>query len=235
MRIGGAVAMVLLGAGAALAQIPSPTAVFDNTSGDRNATYRKGALEFGDEITLDTSAYGGNQWLNMTMFEFQYYVPAGFVDQPGITTATFRMYAVDGPYHPPVGGAPGYSEPGTLLFDPVTFQVGDGDAPSGTIYVPEIYLSVNVPKEVVWTVSFQGVGAGYDTLGLSLFDPPTVGTDYKDFWVKEPSGWVLSTFADHSPANFYARVLAVPEPAAMQLLCVAGVAGLGMALIRRRS
>jgi hypothetical protein len=37
------------------------------------------------------------------------------------------------------------------------------------------------------------------------------------------------------PANFYAKVLTIPEPTPVQLLLLAGAGGIGLWLIRRRA
>jgi hypothetical protein len=58
---------------------------------------------------------------------------------------------------------------------------------------------------------------------------------YWDFWLKANTIWSLAqTPAGFPPANFGARLIAIPEPATGALLLVAAAAGGVLALKRRR-
>jgi hypothetical protein len=60
---------------------------------------------------------------------------------------------------------------------------------------------------------FSGID-GAEQAGLLLFNPPTVGSSLPDFWRKNAdNSWSTFTIdAGATPANFNARVTAVPEP-----------------------
>ena len=62
---------------------------------------------------------------------------------------------------------------------------------------------------MTWTVEFTGLGAGQS--GLLLYDPPTLGTSYDDFWEKVDEVWELKSIEEN--ANFAARLAGVPDGA----------------------
>lgn len=177
-----------------------------------------GKYEFGDEVTLE--GLGTHGYLGVTYFEFSYTTPPGFEPGPG-KVGYIRFYDLTGPGR----------TPGNELMPAVEFPLGE---PPGEVQsiIWNSWDAVVVPRTFVWTVSFQGVEG--EDIGLDLAGPPIVGSSYKDFWVKGDEGWSLRLIDNGNiPANFYARILAIPEPSPLQLLVVAGAVGLWF--LRRRS
>lgn len=139
--------------------------------------FGQSGYEFGDEVVLSPAA---NAYL--TNFTLEYYG----TNLSG-ATMTFRVYANNGdPY------GTNFSAPGDLLFDSGAFALSDGISNGfGTLTFNQANsgFAIPVPSNFTWTVQFAGVGAG--TAGLALYDPPTVGTDYAQYWeqTNSSSAW----------------------------------------------
>jgi hypothetical protein len=72
-----------------------------------------------------------------------------------------------------------------------------------------LYGGILVPDDFTWTVTF----IGGDDAGLSLYAPPTVGSNYADEWVNNGGGWTLNVATDPTqPLEFAAVVGAIPTP-----------------------
>ena len=64
--------------------------------------------------------------------------------------------------------------------------------------------------------------------------PPAVGASLDDFWVKNTSGgWSTFLIDANTPANFGARITAVPEPTTMALGLLGGLALLANRIRRK--
>ena len=99
------------------------------------------------------------------------------------------------------------TERSTLVFEAGT------DFPSWGLFIPV--------DEMTWSVQFQGMDLS-DTVGLDLYSPPTVGSDYPDYW-EFNGGWLLKT--NDVPVDFGAQMQAiVPEPSTALLSLLGGVA-----------
>lgn len=225
IRFGGVLAALVAGAVAVLAQTPTPVVAYDNTTYLGSFYGNAFGYEFGDEVVLE--GFGSHDYLNVTYIEISYSVPESFVPEPGVKVGYVHFYDLTGPTIPtPVP----HPSPGAELVPPVEFDLDNVGGSGGAVL--EVWQSVVVPRRFVWTVSFEGVGK--EDVGLDLADPPSIGMSGNDFWVKEPGGWVLHQIDNgNTPANFYARILAIPEPSTLELLVLAGAAGLW--LLRRRS
>jgi hypothetical protein len=218
----GCAVAVLVSPAAQAADIePPPQAVYNNTANSLDAYHGMGgSLEFGDEIVMD--GFGTQLLLGIKLFEFSYTTTPGFVESTA-KTGWLRFYALNGDSILPPGGSVPSNRPGSLLIDPVKFVLYDG---GGYVIWPTSFVA---PRRMAWTVSFEGLAPGED-VGLDLFDPPTVGASGHDFWVREPSGWQLREISHGAiHANFYARVLAIPEPGVLSL---GGLAALGWMVSR---
>ncbi len=185
---------------------------YDNSTTFLNKAYTvTGAnAEFGDEISMNLApgAYP------LVDFSFEIYTSGVAVDAS--KTFTLNLYEKNGT----TVGAKLFSKSDVL------------NQPAGnyeTITVKDI--NVNVPSTFVWTVSFAGLQAGEEA-GLSIYDPVTVGSSFKDFWVNEGGTWTVKLIDNgNTPANFMARAVAIPEPTTIAL----GALGLAALLWRRRS
>jgi hypothetical protein len=146
-----------------------------NGSGDA-LVFAQSGYEYGDEVALaGTARY-------LTNFAIEYYqngIPAG-------ATMRLRIYSNDGTAY-----GTNFNAPGSLLYDSSAFNVGgnsDGFH-SLTFNQANSGLAIPVGGSFTWTVEFGGVTSG--SAALSLYDAPTVGTDYNQYW--EASGTTNST------------------------------------------
>jgi hypothetical protein len=191
---------------AANAFVASADVVYDNSS-VRSHPERLPSrnFEFGEEIILA----GNGTWV-LTNFQFEYF---GFGPdfRNGSAKVQFRIYRNNGPIDP--NGAP---TPGTLLYDSGIGPV-DGTGNDGNVL--EYHdLAIAVPKNFTWTVQFTGLTAegsagGLQFAGLDLYQFPTIGQTYDDYWEKTgvgPGGWQLlkAKPGDILPINFGCRVQA---------------------------
>jgi hypothetical protein len=191
------------------------TVVYDNGSDAsryKNFVYNAGdGVLFGDQITLAGSAR------TVTEFRFDYFA-AGLSGSP---LAEVYFWKNDGPIV-----SPGVAAPGSVLYQSGTFSVSDS---FNTVTISD--LSVDVPDSFTWGVVFSGLGGGES--GLLVYDPPVVGSSLSDFWQKVGDTWPLRVLSDGTPANFGARIVAVPEPSTFVLAGLAIV--FGYFSFRRRS
>jgi hypothetical protein len=193
--------------------------VYDNTSGPLGQRTGEGNAEIGDQVVFAGTARTVQQ------ISFEYFVSPG---GSGNETATFFMYRIDA----------ATKLPSTLLYTSPTFNLvpattgGFGTATIGGI-------SVDVPDQIAWTVSFQGL-ENTEQAGLLFYNPPSVGSSptfdpgdgtQHDFFLRHNvSGWqVLDT--PNLVDNLNVRFTAVPEPTTVALM-LGGL--LTMGLIRRR-
>lgn len=201
--------------------------VFDNSTGDLGIRFNPGTYEVGDQIGFASGSTG----LWITGFSFEYWgtntaSPTTFA---GDVQARVRFYLNDGtPFN-------GYASPGTMFYDSGFFTV----APTGRAtlnFGPGADNFANggyqiLTSEMTWSVQFRGMGAT-DSLGVDIFNPPTVGTDHTDYWQNNSlRDWTLMTNSLAPTMNFAAVVSAVPEPSVLAL-SLAG--GLGILVMVRR-
>ena len=87
-----------------------------------------------------------------------------------------------------------------------------------------------LPDNAVFTLSVANVSAGLD-LGLTLFDPVTVGSSSNTFFITNDGSSFASASTLQNIDNLYfllnAAAVAVPEPSTYALACV-GLALFGM-------
>jgi hypothetical protein len=197
----------LLGA-SATAQV----VVYDNAEFPLNQFFAS-QREFGDEITI------GPGW-SANSFEFEYYADGLAAD--GSETAVVRFYRNDGIE---VEGTDS-SAPGGLIYESPAFPLINGNYPVQIVDLAP--LNISLPESFTWTIKTRGV-EGSEVFGLKVYDPPVVGSSFSDFWYFSTEGWELQTIAGVN-ANFAARLTAVPEPGALTIF---GLGGLALFLRRR--
>ena len=159
--------------------------VYDNV-GTTNSqpTYFPSTIEYGDEIRL------GGIGREVRQFRTEYF---GDLPATNAATARIRFYANDGPGR--------YPSPATLLFESDAFPVLAG---YNSIALDD--LEVAVPDIFTFTVEFSGLtGAVGQQAGLLLYDPPSAGFSYDDFWMRTGTNWTLFRLNIGVKANFAAR------------------------------
>ncbi|MBM3836446.1 MAG: hypothetical protein FJ398_00555 [Verrucomicrobia bacterium] len=190
--------------------------VFDNTASTNylDRTFFPGnAIEFGDQVFL-----AGNE-RRITDFQFEYFLGA---NANGNEQAELFFYQNNG-----AGG----TAPGTRLYSSGAFPLDKGFQ---TVLAQG--LSVTVGNTFTWAVRFAGIDLG-EQAGLLVFDPPIVGASFDDFWVRDTAGNWTTFLIDGGavPANFSARVIAVPEPTTLAFAISMGLVWLGFRAYRKRA
>jgi hypothetical protein len=194
--------------------------VYDNSVNSLGRSYSPAAVsgavpEFGDQVFLSGSDR------RITDFQFEYFLS---VNASGNETAELF-------FHQNNSGVSGI-DPGTVLY-----RSGEFSLSTGFQTVVAQALSVSLPSSTfTWSVVFNGI-EGAEAAGLLLYNPPTIGSSFDDFWQKNANG-TWSTFlvdAGATPANFAARITAVPEPGTYALAVVGGLILAGYRRMKRRS
>jgi hypothetical protein len=193
--------------------------IYDNTSGSLGQRTGEGNAEIGDAAVFT----GTDRTISQVSFEY-FVSPGG----SGNETAQFFLYALDA----------ANNLPGTLLYSSPTFNLVPG-TPAGFGTATISGIAVDVPDQVGWSVSFNGL-EGTEQAGLLFYNPPSAGSSptfdpgdgtQHDFFLRHNvSGWqVLDT--PNLVDNLNVRFTAVPEPSTLALI-VGGLVTMG--LIRRR-
>lgn len=199
--------------------------VYDNTSGNKGSMYVSQS-EYGDEINLAPGLAR-----KALEFQFTYYSNYDLADG-----AVIRLYKNNGP------AVLGASSPGDLLYQSSVFDIKKSDATdpnnvlATTTTINLAGTGLILPDTLTWTVEFAGNGSGNEASAL-VYDAPTVGSSYSDFWKRNGSGWDLLVFPNGPKANFNAKLSAViptsvPEGGSSLALLALGVTG--VCLVRRR-
>ena len=153
--------------------------------------------EFGDEIQFAGSA--------RTVVSLEFEV-VGETNIPPVATVRFRLYLNDGPLPPPT--EPQFPTPGTVLYESEEIPVHAGVQP-----VRILDLQVEVPESVIWTAEFLHVGpVNGESAGMRVYHPPVIGRSFRDYWVRDASGFHLYLLDSGAPASFAARFEALPDP-----------------------
>jgi len=205
--------------------------IFDNSTHDLGIRFNPGTYEVGDQIAFASGSIG--QWI--TDFSFEYWgtntaSPTAFAGGANVQ-ARVRFYLNDGtPFN-------GYASPGTQFYDSGFFTIGPTPTGRNTLNFTQGADGIPIggfqvlASEMTWSVQFRGMGAT-DSLGVDIYNPPTVGSDHTDYWQNNSlRDWTLMTNSLASTMNFAARVSAVPEPSVLAL-SLAG--GLGILVMVRR-
>ena len=195
-------------------------------------------LEVGDQIWLDN--YTAYPYL--AGFSFEYYSPNNAFT--GAVSADVRFYLNDGT---PVNG---YATPDTLFYDTGPFDVQTPYSALGIDYAvlgftnADLYTDAllnltpgyQMPDNFTISITFSNL-SGSDQVGLPSFEPPTVGTNYGDYWVNFGGvSWIPltnSVAGAFQPVAFGMQFFGVPEPATVCLAAL-GAALVGGFAARRR-
>ena len=173
------------------------TLIYDNTLYNLDTRFNSGTNEIGDEIIL-----AGAERL-ARRFSFEYWgVNSAQAEFEGNVQVRLRFYRNDGP--PPTGAA----TPGTVLFDSGPFPIPAYERALLTyddfIADAVVPLLQELPNHFTWTVEFSGL-APRDRAGVVIYSPPTVGNNYRDFWLRDQGAWSLR-YLPTLPVDFSARL-----------------------------
>jgi|GEM_PF-459595 len=173
--------------------------IYDNSTNYR-AHYVSLLEEFGDEIDFTGSA---------RVISSMGFSVLGEAKLPADVSARFRIYRNNGPVLPFEGV--NILTPGELLY-----ESGDVRILPGPQNIRITDIAVPVPNFVTWTVLFKGAGTEPGTrAGLEVYHPPTVGSSFRDYWVRAADGFQLQLLDGGVSASFAARFDAIPDPPVM--------------------
>jgi hypothetical protein len=190
--------------------------VYDNSTNDKTNRFVVPSFqEVGDEIILAGTAR------QITTFTFEYFA----LNLSGDELAVVKFYANDGAV-----SSSGFRMPGTVLWNSLDFSIQN--TPRATLTFDLTSLNIVVPDSFTWTVEFKlGATSPLEQAGVDIYTPPTVGSNYEDYWERTgPNSWVLKQNGLVS-MDFAARIGAIPEPSAFAIF---GVAAAGLALAWKR-
>lgn len=192
-----------------------PVTIYDNSVNDLLTRFNPGTAEVGDEILLAGSAR------QLTYFSFEYYGLATRSTFAGNVQAEVRFYVNNGALFN------GYPQPnGSSFYDSGLFSVpaptgrstfifnAGADFPAAGLFIPA--------NDITWSVQFTGMGAG-DEVGVDLYSPPVVGSDYPDYWEKNAGpGWTLKQQLSGVPSDFAAlmRAESVPDATGFEIVVI---------------
>jgi hypothetical protein len=210
----------------------------NNTTGTGDVFYFGNGQQAGQEIWLGTTV---PEYL--TNFSFEYYSPNPIWS--GTVTADVKFYENNG------SPTNGYNSPSTLFYDsgpvdfpnPATFngnslsntliaiyELSDLQYPPGGVVLDPNFV---LPTNFTFTITFSGLTGG-ETVGLPIFEPTTVGTNYGDYWYDASGNWELltnSAFPVPFNAEFNGSVTSTPEPT---VLCLGALGVAALTVMARR-
>jgi hypothetical protein len=178
----------------------------------------------------------------LTNFSFEFYSPT--YSWAGSVSADIKFYRNDGT------AFNGYPSPGTLFYDtgwfdvlnPLAYTSGTSNRITYTFGWADLHTPGNplvpmsptlaLPSDFTVVYQFDGLTNG-NQLGLPIFQPPTVGTNYGDYWlVDNTSNWELVTNVAGPVAFGQLFIADTPEPSMFSL----GILGAGLlgGLLKRR-
>ncbi|MEY4386020.1 MAG: hypothetical protein RLY20_1303 [Verrucomicrobiota bacterium] len=208
-------AVVLLGCAALGAR--ASVYVYDNSTSDQtNRLAAVDNLKFGDEVTLGAN-YPANPM--MTHFDFLFWAT-----NTTALTVDVELRLNDGPTFN------GYATPGTLVYGYYGYALSDTARSTlgfdaGTDFSSSgLYLAGDT---LTLCVNFHFNGGG-GTAGVDLYNPPTEGSSYIDYWQYNGSNWELTTNNVFATVNFGIRIEAVPEPTVFAIFALGGLAAFGV-------
>lgn len=187
--------------------------VYENATTYTGNIFNPGASEVGDEVIL-----GGTDRVGET-FRFEYYGSGTWNNNE---TVRIRFYQNDGPLYP-----------NTIFFDSGVQTLAFPVDISGrnTLQYDLTGTTIILPDDFTWSVQFGGIDSG-ETAALALYNPPTFGNNYDDYWFNNGATWELRAATNGTPINFGATITAVPEPSTYLLAILGGICG--FALVNRR-
>jgi hypothetical protein len=191
------------------------TIIYSNTTtdtGDTEAYTINGFTQIGDQLALAGTA----RLATLATVQFFSDGSAGTFD------ATLRFFAIG-----PNSGTPVGSQLGS------DFVLTGISAPSNNVVnVPFSLSNLAVPDNVIFTVQVSNFSSGVDINGLSMFEPPTIGSSDNTFAIANTGSGFIQTPTANENVFFELQGVDIPEPVTTGL---AGSALLAFLLLRRRT
>ena len=200
--------------------------IYSNTNSLSDLNQRLYASDnvwFGDEVILA----GSDRY--MVAFDFEYWA----TNTSGLTV-DIQLLLNDGT----AGQSNGYDRPGTLVYGLSGLALGNTDTYGRAgVYFTLADFSGNPifinGSDLTLALNFHFNGGGGDA-GVDLYNPPTIGAGYPDYWLMSGGNWVLSTNNVFPIVNFGMSIQAVPEPSTFSVLLMGGLMALGFGRFFRR-
>jgi hypothetical protein len=194
--------------------------------------YNNSATDTGNSLDLLNDEMLGNEIImgnaspfdSVSSFSFEIYSPESSFIGANVQMEVYLLPNTGTSFN-------GYPTPNTAtplydsgLFALQTPQQQEGEV-VGTINVNLSLAPVTVPRDFTLAVEVTGLDAA-DSVGVELFDPPTTGSSYEDYWLNN-GGWGLYT--NSTGTAFATRFVGTPtpEPSALTL----GAAGATIMLL----
>jgi hypothetical protein len=196
----------------------------------------------------DSQQIGEQIWLDpllsaeyLTNFSFEYSSPN---QVNWSVTADVRLYANDGT---PVNG---YATPFTLLYDsgpepflnPLYYTSGATNALVANFALSDLEFpmlggtpldsNLVLTNNFTFTITFSGLDG--NTVNLPVFDPPTTGTNYGDYWFDLSGNWELLTNSSGAQIAFGAEFQGQPSPTPEPTVLCLGAFGAAMLTVMAR-
>ena len=145
----------------------------------------------------------------------------------------------------------GYSTPGTLFYDsgsvpfvnPLNFTTGATNSLTANFWLTDLQSPLTggtaldpsfiLPTNFTFTITFSGLTEG-ETVGLPVFDPPSVGTNYADYWYDLSGSWQLLTNDSGAQIAFGAEFNGSPTPTPEPTVLALGAFGAAMLTVMAR-
>jgi PEP-CTERM motif len=218
--------------------------LYDNTQNQTgNVMTLTNNQEVGDQIFL--ANYTTFPYL--TNFSIEYYSPDVDFSSPNQTiTADVKFYLNDGLLFN------GYDTPNTVFYDSGQFDIYTpnhyfagtnsavlsfslADLQGGLTPLDPNFL---MPSNFTVSVTFNGLNPSkFDIVGLNIFEPPVVGSNFGDYWLKNGANWELLT-NNTTPVAFAMQLngqqTPTPEPGTLCLIGLGAAALVGFARRRRQ-
>ncbi len=195
----------------------------DATTDTGNSLNFVNGTTIGSEVVMA----GAASFDTLTSFAFEYYSPDATFS--GAVTMNVILSANDGP----LNGYGYYDTPGTSLFNSGSFTLKtpqqNGYGSYATLNFDLSGSPITVPKDFTLAIDVAGLAVG-DTVAVELFEQPTVGSNYGDYWWNDGTGWRLNALAGTETG--FGAIFAVPDPASTAMLL--GSALSCLALLRRK-